>query len=84
MARSGAQQIGATNNFRDPHGSVVDYYSELIGGNVVTAPDEEVAEVVAGHIGLLAEMEIGEGDALTIWDAKTPVHASRSLVLLRF
>jgi hypothetical protein len=30
------------------HGGVIDGYGELIGGDVVAAPDDEVSEIAAG------------------------------------
>jgi hypothetical protein len=42
------QQVGAADHFRDLHGGVIDDYGELIGGDVVAAPDDEVSEIAAG------------------------------------
>ena len=48
---------------------------ELIRRNVVTPPDNEVAEVASGNVSLRSEMLVNECDLLAIRDAKTPVHA---------
>jgi hypothetical protein len=55
------------------HGCVVDDYGELIGWDVVAAPDDEVSEVAAGGEELGAEVEVGEMDALVVGDAEAPV-----------
>ena len=84
LARCGAQQIGATNNFGDLHGGVVNHDCELIGGHIVTAPDEEVSKIAASRKALIAKVEIGERDLIAIRDIKAPIHAGGSFVLLRF
>jgi hypothetical protein len=57
----------------DAHGVVVDYAGELVAGDSVLAPDEEVAEVFAGGERLRAEVEVFEGDGLAVGDAEAVV-----------
>ena len=45
LPRGGLQQVGPTHHLRNFHRIVVSNYGELIGGNVVTAPDYEIAEI---------------------------------------
>jgi len=47
----------------------------LIGGDVVFAPDEEVAEVAAGCGGLGAEAGVVEVDLVAVGDFEAPVYA---------
>jgi len=52
LAGGGFEEVGAADYFGDVHGLVVDHDCELVGGDVVAAPDEEVSEVVAGGVAL--------------------------------
>jgi len=58
LTSSGAQEVGAANHLSDLHGGVIDYNSELVGGNVVAPPNDEVAEVTASDKFLWAEVTI--------------------------
>ena len=69
LAGGGEQQIGSAHNLRDAHGRVVRHDRELIGRNIVVAPDDEVAEVASSDECLWAEVAVDEGDGLAVGDA---------------
>jgi len=77
LTRGGFEQITAAHDFSDVHGSIVDNAGELIAGEIVFAPDEEVSEVLAGGEGLPAGMEIVEGNGLAVGDAEAVVRGIR-------
>ncbi len=47
LAGGGLDEVGTADNFRDAHGGIIDYNGELVSGNVVSTPDEEVSEIAA-------------------------------------
>lgn len=73
LAGGAHEQVGAANDFGDVHGNIVHDAGELIGRDIVVAPDDEVAEVFPGNELLRAEVGIVESDGLAIGNAKTPV-----------
>lgn len=75
MAEGGFQEVFAADHLGDGHGGVVGYYGQLIGGDVVFAPDEEIAEVAGGGGGLGAEAGVVEVDLLAVGDFEAPVEA---------
>ena len=60
LAGGGEQEVRAANDFGDLHGGIVHDDGELIRGNVVMTPDDEIAEVFAGDELLGAEISVGE------------------------
>ena len=80
LARRRLQQIRTAYDFRDPHGSIVDDRGELIGGDVVPAPHNEIAEVAPGYRALGTEMQVGKRDLFAIGYAKSPVRAGRQIL----
>ena len=74
LARGGLQQVRSANDFGDAHGGIIGDHCKLVGGNVVTAPDEEVPEVPAGGEGLWAAVEVGETECRAVRHAEAPVH----------
>jgi hypothetical protein len=76
LPRRRLEQVGSANHFGDPHGRVVDHDRELIGGEVVSPPYQEVAKILTAYEALRAEVPIHEFDRLTLRDKKTPVSAS--------
>ncbi len=62
---------------------VVDDAGELVAGEVVLAPDEEVAEVHACGEGLGAGVEVGKEDGFAVWDAEAVVGVGLEVVALR-
>ena len=75
LAGGGFQQVGAADDFSDLHGGIIDYYGQLIGGDIIFSPDDEVAEIFAGHQLLRTQVQINERNFFSIGDAKTPVHS---------
>src|ERR1019366_7439706 len=83
LPRCRLQQIRAPYDFRDPQGRVVDHDRELVSGNIVTPPDEKIAEVTTCDVALPAEIQIREFNHLALGNAKPPVHARRLCELSR-
>ena len=77
LPRCGLQQIRAPHDFRDHHRRVVDHDRELLSGNIVTPPDQKIAEITAHDIALPAQIQIRELNLLAVGNAKPPVHARR-------
>ena len=75
MASGGHEEVCPADDFGDLHGAVVGHAGELVGREIVMAPDDEVAKVAASDEGLSAEGEILEMDCLTIGYAEAPVDA---------
>src|SRR5579864_59541 len=75
LSRRGFQQVGAAHDFGDSHRMVVSNYRELISGNVISSPDDEVSEIAAGNVTLRSKMLVGKRDRLAIGNAKAPIHA---------
>src|SRR5207248_1317058 len=73
LASGRAQQILPANHFGYSHGSVIDDNSELIGREIVVAPDHKIAEVLASNEPLQAKAGVHELDRLAIRHAKAPV-----------
>ncbi len=73
LTGGGLEQVGAADDFCDAHGVVIDDAGELVAGQAVAAPDDEVAEVDAGGEGQRAEVEVVEGDDFAVGDAEAPV-----------
>ena len=67
------QEIGAADNFRDPHLGIVDHDSELICGNIIATPDDEVAEVAPRNETLWTQMRVGKADFFAVGHAESPV-----------
>ena len=66
-------EVGAAHDFGYRVFAVVHGAGELVAGDVVATPDEEVAEVAAGDGGLGAEEGVGEGDGFVVGHAEAPV-----------
>src|ERR1700730_2832778 len=73
LAGGGFQEVAAADDFGDAHGGVVDYAGELVAGDSVFTPDEEVAEVFAGGERLGAEGAVFGGYGLAVRDAEAVV-----------
>src|SRR6516162_3187267 len=46
LPRGGLQQVDSSHDFGYLHGCVVDHDGELVGGNVIATPDDEITEVL--------------------------------------
>lgn len=42
LRRRGIDQIGAANNFSDPHIMIINHNTEMVGGNIVTAMNDKI------------------------------------------
>ena len=83
LARGGLEQVTSADNFSDVSGVVVDNACELIAGQTVFTPDEEITEVDAGDEGLRAGVEIVKEDGLVVGDAEAVVGLGWAFLLLR-
>ena|SRR6266542_1284643 len=72
LARGGDKQIGSADNFGDSHGGIVHDNRQLIRGNVVVPPNDEIAEISSSHEALLAQVTIHEVNNFAVRDAETP------------
>ncbi len=75
LAGGGPDEIGTANNFRDAHGGVIDDDGELVGGDIVSPPDEEVTEIATSDKALRAEVLVEELDGFSVGHSESPVHA---------
>ena len=48
LASSGLEQVFATDDFRDGHGGIIHDDSELIGGQIIVTPNDEISEIASG------------------------------------
>ena len=74
------QQIGSADCFGDSHCSIVDDHCELIGGNIVAPPHDEITELCSGNEALASKMRVIEGDCFTVRHAKAPIHTRGRLI----
>jgi len=73
LAEGGCDEIRAADDFGDMEIGVVDGAGELIAGDVVFAPDEEIAEIATGDGALGTEVGVDEDELLVVGNAETPV-----------
>jgi hypothetical protein len=73
LAGGGFEEVAAADYFGDAGVGVIDDAGELVAGEVVFAPDEEVAEVDACGKGLGAEVLVVEADDFAVGDAEAVV-----------
>jgi hypothetical protein len=73
LAGGGFEEVAAADYFGDLSVGVVDYACELVAGEAVLAPDQEVAEVFARSEGLGAEVFVFEVDSFAVRDTKAVV-----------
>ena len=75
LARGGDKQIRPANHFGDLHGGVIDHDRQLIGGDAVGPPHDEVAKVAARDELLRTESSVEEGDGFAVGYEETPGEA---------
>ena len=73
LPRRGDQQVGSANHLRDSHHRIIRDYGELIGGNIIVTPDDEVAEILSGRELLRAEVAIVEADDFAVRNLEAPI-----------
>lgn len=71
LPRGGEEQIRAAHDFADLHRGIVHDDGELIGGNPIVPPHDEIAEIFSRYKLLWAEMAVNEGDGFAVGNAKT-------------
>ena len=76
LARGRFQKVRPAHDFRDAHCGVVGNAGELIAGDAISPPDDEIAEVAAGNKALDAQIVILEPDFFAVRNAEPPVYAS--------
>ena len=73
LARSGAQQVFASDDFSYPHLLVINDNRELICGHVITTPHDKISEITARDELLWTKPPINERDRLVIGHAEPPI-----------
>ena len=73
LAEGGTDEVGAADYFGNTKFGVVDGARELVAGEAVLSPDEEVAEIAAGGGALRAVVSVGERDLAAVGHAEAPV-----------
>jgi len=73
LAEGGLDEVFAPHDFGDAGLGIVHGAGELVTGDSVFAPHEEVAEVAAGDGGLRAEVAVVEDECFVVGDAEAPV-----------
>jgi hypothetical protein len=74
LAGGGFEEVAAADYFGNLHVCVVDDAGELVAGEAVLAPDEEVAEVFARGKGLGTQANVCEGYRCAVGDTEPVVH----------
>src|SRR6516162_4153557 len=77
LARSGLEKIDSAHNLGDLHSGIIDNNCKLICGDVVAAPDDEVAEILTRYERLRTLTLVGETDRFAVGYSEAPVHAFR-------
>lgn len=77
LPRRGFEQVGATHHLGDLHRGIINDDSQLIGGNVIATPYQEVTKVFAGNECLRAEIAVYKSNHFAHGHTKAPVHARR-------
>ncbi len=73
LPRGADQQIRAANNFGNFHCRIVHDARELIRGNVVVPPDNEIAKIFSGDKFLFAEIFVVKRNCFAVGNAETPI-----------
>src|SRR6185437_5671302 len=61
----------------DAHGLVIDDHGQLVSGNVIAAPDQEITKIHTGCELLLTLAAVKERDELLVRNPETPAYARR-------
>lgn len=62
---------------------IIGDYGQLVRGNIISAPYNEISKVPSSHIGLLSQMLVREDDSFAIRNAKAPIHSGRFFEITR-
>jgi len=73
LAGGGTKQIGAADDFGHAHEGVVDHAGQVVGGEAVMTPNDEVPEIDSGDEALGAAGDVMELDGRTIRNAEPPI-----------
>src|SRR5262245_39648717 len=73
LTSSRFEQVFATDHFCDSHCGIINNDRQLIGGNIVMPPNNEIAKVLAGDELPKTIVTIKEGNRLAIWHTEAPV-----------
>src|SRR5689334_23610488 len=76
LAGGGFQQVSAANHLGDPHGGIIADYGQLVGGQIVGAPDDEIAEILSGNECLAAVVAVYELHRFTVRNPEAPTYRS--------
>src|ERR1043166_7183064 len=69
------EQVCAADDFSDLHRGIVDNHGELIGGDIVATPEQEVGKVAPGDELLPPEITVFERNNFALRDFQAPAHA---------
>ena len=73
LQRGGKEQIGSANDFGNAHCRIVCHDRELIGGNAVVPPYNEISKISACDKPLRAEQCVNKADCFAVRHAEPPV-----------
>jgi len=73
LPKSRAEQVGPSDDFSYSHFDVIDGAGELVAGEVVFSPNEEVANIAADSCGLWAKCVIDEAERFAVGCAESPI-----------
>ncbi len=71
----GLQQVSSAHNLRNSNRVIVRHDCQLVCGNIVSAPNHEIAEVATCDESLFSEMQIEKRDLLAFRNTKPPIHS---------
>lgn len=75
LPRGGAKQIRTANHFRDSHRGIIHDDGELVRGNSIVPPNQEIAKILPGFKSLQAKSAVMEGDYFTVVHLETPIQS---------
>ena|SRR5438477_5305482 len=77
LARGGEEQVCAANHLSNLHCGIIEDHRELVAGNAIVPPDDEIAKVASRDETLLAERAVPKRDYFAIRNAKAPIRIRR-------
>ena len=78
LSRRGDEQIRAPHHLRDLHRMIVNHTGQLVGGQIIVPPQNEIAEIAPATVFLWTETTINAINALPVRNTKPPAKLSSS------
>ncbi len=75
----GFEQINSPNDFRDLHVGIVHNHRQLVRRDIIPPPDDEVSKIPSCDEPLRSQVDVIEGNCLSIRNLKSPIHADWSI-----